>query len=179
MPAPAHPPLTSEEVQKINRMINDGKTREEIYSYFGLRFEEMRDLWIRSIDTDNAGRGEAFIGGVRVRRLWAAHYKYHRAGITRKRREAIQKIAKDESIGIVLAKMFDRVCKEEAKVNATIEDHEIKIEYERKIAEIKRDALKEVVAQAHVHLAGVDFDIDKYLLDVANESKEDGVGEQS
>ena len=134
-----HPNFTGDEIRKINEMINAGKTREEIYSYFCLRFEEMRDLWIRSIDTDNSGRGEAFIDGVRVRRLWAAHYKYHRAGITRKRREAIQKIAVDESIGIVLAKMFDRVCKEESKVNATIEDHDVKLELEEKIAEIKAE----------------------------------------
>ena len=133
------PPLTSKEVQKINQMINDGKTREEIYSYFGLRFEEMRELWIRSAKTENCGRGEAFIDGVRVRRLWAAHYKSHRAGITRKRREAIQRIAEDENIGIVLAKMFDRVCKEENKVNATIEDHEVKLELEEKIAKIKAE----------------------------------------
>ena len=139
MPAPQLPPLTSEEVHKINKMINDGKTREEIYSYFGLRFEEMRELWIRSARTENCGRGEAFIDGVRVRRLWAAHYKYHRAGITRKRRQAIERTAEDESIGIVLAKMYDRIVKEEKKVIDTIEDHEVKLELEKEIAKIKAE----------------------------------------
>ncbi len=105
-----HPDLTEFEIKTINHMITEDRcSRKEIYSYLGLRFEEMRELWIRSVkDCDDCPRGWGKIGTIPVLKLWAAHFTYTASKTAREEMNKIKLTAEEEKLAIVLAKIYDR-----------------------------------------------------------------------
>ena len=121
-----HPDLTEFEVKTINHMITEDRcSRKEIYSYLGLRFEEMRDLWIRSVkDCDDCQRGWGKIGKIPVLKLWAAHFTYMTSRRAREEMNKIKITAEEEKLAIVLAKIYDREGKALDRVTKSREDIE-------------------------------------------------------
>ena len=119
-----HPDLTEFEVKTINHMItNDRCSRKEIYSYLGLRFEEMRDLWIRSVkDCEDCPRGWGKIGKIQVLKLWAAHFTYMTSKRAREEMQKIKITAEEEKLAIVLAKIYDREGKALDRITKSKED---------------------------------------------------------
>lgn len=124
-----HPDLTEFEIKTINHMItNDRCSRKEIYSYLGLRFEEMRELWIRSVkDCDDCQRGWGKIGNTPVLKLWAAHFTYMTSKRAREEMHKIKLTAEEEKLAIVLAKIYDREGRALDKLTKSKEDIEFEL----------------------------------------------------